>query len=193
MIEKILRELEPRAEFAHHSPALPGGTRSRLVRWLLNEYDAKRPESAPPPAAAQRSGVDRRRALQLLVGGTSLGAAAAMGFPVAQYLRPLAPDEADSVATLETEGLGLWDAKLVDVGGRPVIVVNTDAGFAALSAVCTHLGCVVRWKKGRRQFFCPCHGGRFDVDGRVLGGPAPRPLAKLEVEEQAGRVVVRFA
>ena len=159
---------------------------------LVNEYDAKRPEGAARSDGSERSGVDRRRALQLLVGGTSLGAAAAMGFPVAQYLRPLAPDEADSVASLETEGLGLWDAKLVDVGGRPVIVVNTDEGFAALSAVCTHLGCVVRWKKGRRQFFCPCHGGRFDVDGRVLGGPAPRPLVKLEVEEQAGRVLVRF-
>ena len=157
---------------------------------LLNEYDAKK---AAGETRSVPNALDRRRALQLLAGGTSLGAAAALGFPVTQYLRPLAPDEAESVATLETEGLGLWDAKLVDLGGRPVIVVNTDEGFAALSAVCTHLGCVVRWKKGRRQFFCPCHGGRFDVDGRVLGGPAPRPLAKLHVEEQPGRVVVRFA
>jgi cytochrome b6-f complex iron-sulfur subunit len=155
----------------------------------VEKYDASRAGGAERSGAAA---LDRRRVLQVLVGGTSLAAAAALGLPVAQYLRPLAPDEAASVATLETESLGPWDAKLVEVGGRPVIVVNTGEGFAALSATCTHLGCVVRWKKGRRQFFCPCHGGRFDVEGRVLGGPAPRPLAKLDVEEQPGRIVVRF-
>ncbi len=53
-------------------------------------------------------------------------------------------------------------------------------GFHALSAVCTHLGCVA----GRDEsggFFCPCHGSRFDEDGNVLGGPAPRGLIWVEL------------
>jgi len=136
-------------------------------------------------------GSSRRRALRLLVGGSTVGVAALLGVPVASYLRPLAPSEEESVVALEAAEIGLWEGRLIALAGRPVVVVNTGEGFAALSAVCTHLGCVVKWKKARRQFFCPCHGGRFDVEGRVLGGPAPRPLAKLDVEELSGVVVVR--
>lgn len=136
---------------------------------------------------------DRRRALQLLLGGSTLSAAALVGVPVAQYLRPMEENEATAVAEFHPDEVPLWDAKMVVVRGRPVLVVNTDEGFRAVSAVCTHLGCVVKWRKARRQFFCPCHGGRFDLEGEVLGGPAPEPLAKLEVEESPGMVVVRPA
>lgn len=52
---------------------------------------------------------------------------------------------------------------------------NPGEGFYAISAVCTHLGCVVN--KTDDGFFCPCHGSRFDRSGQVRGGPAPRPLA----------------
>ncbi len=137
--------------------------------------------------------MDRRRALQLLVGGGTVAAGAVLGVPVAQYLRPLDDEEALAAAELAPDALGPWDAQLVLASGRPVIVVRTDEGFAAVSAVCTHLGCIVKWKKARRQFFCPCHGGRFALDGRVLGGPAPDPLAVAEVDEQPDKVVVRLA
>jgi cytochrome b6-f complex iron-sulfur subunit len=55
-----------------------------------------------------------------------------------------------------------------------VTVVRTEAGMAAISNTCTHLGCVVATTE--IGFDCPCHGSRFDPDGGVLGGPAPRPL-----------------
>jgi nitrite reductase/ring-hydroxylating ferredoxin subunit len=51
----------------------------------------------------------------------------------------------------------------------------------ALSAVCTHLGCVVAWQDQAGEFLCPCHGGRFSADGQVLGGPPPKPLETLLV------------
>jgi cytochrome b6-f complex iron-sulfur subunit len=114
-----------------------------------------------------------------------------VGLPVAGYLRPLELSYEAAVAAIADDELGLWDARQVVVAGRPVLVVNTGEGYRAFSAVCTHLGCVVKWKKGRRQFFCPCHGGRFDIDGQVMGGPAPRPLTRLEVTEVPGAVVVR--
>lgn len=59
---------------------------------------------------------------------------------------------------------------------RRVFVLNESGAFAAVSAVCTHLGCTVRLVDGE-GFVCPCHGSRYDPHGRVLEGPAPRPLA----------------
>lgn len=57
---------------------------------------------------------------------------------------------------------------------------HTDAGFHALSSVCTHLGCIAeRTEDGR--FSCPCHGSRFGPDGAVLGGPAPKGLSWVEI------------
>lgn len=135
-------------------------------------------------------GLDRRRVLQLLLGGSSAVLAGMTAVPVASYLRPLAPPETRAVATLDGD-LGLWDARRLIVSGRPVLVVRTPDGLRAFSAVCTHLGCVVKWRKGRREFLCPCHGARFDAEGRVMGGPAPRALARLEASEEPGRIVVR--
>jgi cytochrome b6-f complex iron-sulfur subunit len=152
----------------------------------VSQYDTE-----PAEGFGAEGTVDRRRALQLLLGGSTVGVGALLGVPVARYLRPLAPDERAAAVELPADAIAPWDGKLLVVAGRPVIVVNTGDGFSALSAVCTHLGCIVKWKKAHRQFFCPCHGGRFDVEGRVLGGPAPRPLRRFEVDEQGGRIVVR--
>jgi cytochrome b6-f complex iron-sulfur subunit len=155
--------------------------------------DEDRVESQPGAVAAARvESRERRRLLRLLMGGSGLALAGIAAAPVARYLRPLAPAESEAVATLEAE-LALWQARRVVVAGRPVLVVRTDAGLRAFSAECTHLGCVVKWRRGRREFFCPCHGARFDSDGRVRGGPAPRPLVRLDVQEEPGRVVVRRA
>jgi len=147
--------------------------------------------SGPEPRETAHTDVDRRRLLRLLVGGSTVAVGGLVGLPVASYLRPLAEAEGAAVAAFPEDEIGLWEAKKLVVSGRPVLVVNTGDGYRAISAVCTHLGCVVKWKKGRRQFFCPCHGARFDLDGQVLGGPAPRPLAALEVSEVPGTIVVR--
>lgn len=59
--------------------------------------------------------------------------------------------------------------------------IRSDAeGLYAISAVCTHLGCIVS-DRADEGFYCPCHGSRFDVKGKVVGGPAPRPLTYLEL------------
>jgi len=61
----------------------------------------------------------------------------------------------------------------------------------ALSPVCTHLGCGVSWDTNQRKFFCPCHGGVYDGDGKVLAGPPPRPLDRLVVKVEDGKLFVR--
>ena len=65
--------------------------------------------------------------------------------------------------------------------GRFYLVRLADGGFLALSRQCTHLGCTVPWDADRQQFACPCHASVFDMAGRVLNAPAPRPLDRFPV------------
>ena len=67
-------------------------------------------------------------------------------------------------------------------------LLRDEAGPYALSLVCTHLGCTVT--VSARELACPCHGSRFDRQGRVLNGPADRPLKRMKVEERDGVVEV---
>ncbi len=74
---------------------------------------------------------------------------------------------------------------------KKAYVIGAPAGVYALSAVCTHLGCIARFKSDERVIACPCHGSRFDLEGNVVHGPAPRPLPWLDVSEDAsGNLVV---
>lgn len=71
----------------------------------------------------------------------------------------------------------------------PAIAIRlVDGAVVAYSSVCTHLSCTVLWNRGDARIDCPCHDGRFDpVDGRVVAGPPPRPLPRIElVERQDG-------
>jgi len=59
---------------------------------------------------------------------------------------------------------------------QQVYIVRTTDGFHAVSAVCTHLGCITQWKPEANQIACPCHGSKFTPLGNKIEGPAPRPL-----------------
>jgi cytochrome b6-f complex iron-sulfur subunit len=59
---------------------------------------------------------------------------------------------------------------------QQVYIVRTDKGMWALSAVCTHLGCITQWNPESGQIACPCHGSKFARTGKVEASPAPRPL-----------------
>ena len=64
---------------------------------------------------------------------------------------------------------------------QQVYVVRTENGFYAVSAVCTHLGCVTQWKPELGLIACPCHGSKFKPDGTKIEGPAPRPLPHFAI------------
>jgi cytochrome b6-f complex iron-sulfur subunit len=83
------------------------------------------------------------------------------------------------------------DAKFFEFAGSSAVLIKTSSGqLVALSAVCTHLGCIVQWVKEKQQFLCPCHGGQFSTDGTVLGGPPPRPLAKIPFTVTEGNITI---
>lgn len=151
------------------------------------EAGAESPEGPGSPL------LTRRRALWawLFLAGTGVAAPAATA--VARYLSPDAAGGGSAGVEFGADELPMWRARRIIVGGRPGFVLRTPDGLRALSGVCTHLGCVVRWQRSRRQFFCPCHGGRFAPNGRVLGGPPPAPLDSFEVAESEGRILVRSA
>ncbi len=65
-----------------------------------------------------------------------------------------------------------------------------DGGFLALSRRCTHLGCTVPWDDEKQVFLCPCHASTFDIQGKVLSPPAPRPLALYRIDIENNRVKV---
>lgn len=64
---------------------------------------------------------------------------------------------------------------------QQVYIVRMPEGFYAVSAVCTHLGCVTQWKPDAEMIACPCHGSKFKSDGTKIEGPAPRPLPHFAV------------
>jgi glycine/D-amino acid oxidase-like deaminating enzyme/nitrite reductase/ring-hydroxylating ferredoxin subunit len=75
---------------------------------------------------------------------------------------------------------------VVKVKGEPVAAYRDDAGqLHAVSAACTHMGCVVGWNATDRSWYCPCHGSRFDIDGSVILGPATSPLKPADVADHA--------
>ena len=64
---------------------------------------------------------------------------------------------------------------------QQVYIVRMPEGFYAVSAVCTHLGCVTQWKVDADMIACPCHGSKFKADGTKIEGPAPRPLSHFGI------------
>ncbi|MDR0827707.1 MAG: ubiquinol-cytochrome c reductase iron-sulfur subunit [Desulfovibrio sp.] len=77
---------------------------------------------------------------------------------------------------------------------RTAFVVKQASGeFAAFSNRCTHLGCGVNWDSALKQFKCPCHGGVFDAQGRVVEGPPPKALTRLALKVEANKIFVMEA
>jgi len=66
----------------------------------------------------------------------------------------------------------------------------SDTEVVAMAPGCTHLGCAYHWDDKNRNFLCPCHTSTFDLEGRVLSGPAPRPLDRFEARIEGGKVLL---
>ena len=128
--------------------------------------------------------MNRRGFVNVLLGGGIIGWLAAVLYPVVSYLRPPKVPEAN----VQTVKAGLASefpndsAEIIKFGRKPVILVRTGEGeFRALGATCTHLDCIVQYRSDLKQIWCACHNGLYDLNGRNISGPPPRPLEPYAV------------
>jgi Rieske Fe-S protein len=136
---------------------------------------------------AERPRLLSRRSLLDWMLGTSAGALfLSIGYPVVRYLSPPRVPEA---TTRQVEAGAVNDPefsqrgfKIVRFGAEPVILIRVaEDDFRAFSATCTHLACIVEYQLTERRIWCNCHGGHYDLTGRNVAGPPPRPLERYEV------------
>lgn len=133
----------------------------------------------------------RRRLLNGFLGGSVAALFAAVAYPVVRFLSPPRIPEA---TTHQVEAGPVNDPELLEKGYKilrfgtePVILVRVDEGdHRAFAATCTHLDCIVEYRTDQRQLVCNCHNGLYDLNGRNVGGPPPRPLDRFEVHEIPG-------
>jgi cytochrome b6-f complex iron-sulfur subunit len=133
--------------------------------------------------------LSRRRFLGGLAGGTLAVAGIGTGLTTLEYLEPNILFEVESRFKVGRPE-DFTPGQVLFLPPRKLYLVRSEKGFYAMSATCTHLGCMTRWEPGAGGIFCPCHGSRFSRDGKVVAGPAPRPLPRLGLALEKGQLVV---
>lgn len=119
-------------------------------------------------------------------GSTGGGATADPGFAMCGTELCLDLSADANAALREVDG-----ARVITVDDRRFLIVRTDeTTFVALSAICTHAGCTVRYAAGSRDVVCPCHGSTFELDGSVTNGPAQSPLDVFAATYDAAASIV---
>ena len=135
----------------------------------------------------------RRTLLKAFLGGGILASLSSFIYPVLRYLVPPAETNmgVDSVVAANASELKPNSAKIFRFGSKPALLIRTAEGaYRAMSATCTHLSCTVQYRKDVQQIWCACHNGMYDLNGRNVSGPPPRPLEQYQVHVQGGEIQV---
>ncbi len=140
-----------------------------------------------------QQGNTRRKWIGIFLGGGVLASLASFLYPVVRYLIPpmIADLGGDEIVAAKVAELKPNSAKIFRFGSRPgLLIMNADGTYRALSATCTHLGCTVQYRNDLRQIWCACHNGIYDLNGRNVSGPPPRPLDVFDVHSRGDEIVV---
>ena len=135
----------------------------------------------------------RRRVIEYFVGGGLLASLASFLYPVMRYLvpPPVVDLGGDEVIAAKVGALKPNSGQIFRFGNHPgLLILAADGTYRALSATCTHLGCTVQYRSDLREIWCACHNGTYDLNGRNVSGPPPRPLTVFEVHERGDEIVV---
>jgi menaquinol-cytochrome c reductase iron-sulfur subunit len=141
--------------------------------------------------------MNRRTFMKLVTSAIGVLISAGMGIPAIAYI--IGPSlsktkenwiRLGSIVKVETGTPTLFKAKIKRQSGwitsdeeiSAYVFTEDSRTYVAMSNICTHLGCRVRWVADQEQFFCPCHVGIFDKEGNVVAGPPPRPLDRYQVQ-----------
>ena len=124
----------------------------------------------------------RRKFLVSALGALGALFAGIASYPLFRYLSPRQTGTEKGRVTIASAQVGVGQAHFFQFQGHPAVVLQRAPGvFVAFSAICTHLGCIIRWLPEKGEFLCPCHAGRYGGDGKVLGGPPPKPLQTIPI------------
>ncbi len=133
----------------------------------------------------------RRKFLTGILGALGAAIAGLTVYPVFKYLSPQATAGGKGRVTIPKNQVGVDQAHFFQFQGHPAVVLQKSPGvYIALSAVCTHLGCIVQWVPKKDEFLCPCHGGRYTIDGKVIAGPPPKPLPSIPVAMSGDNLLI---
>ncbi len=135
----------------------------------------------------------RRTLLSWLLGGGAIASLASFLYPVIRFLNPPQVSEAavNEVVAGQVKDLKPNSGKIVKFGNKPALLVRVnETDWKAFSAVCTHLNCTVQYQDSTRQIWCACHNGTYDMNGRVVSGPPPKPLEEYAVLVRGEEVVI---
>jgi len=135
----------------------------------------------------------RRDFLDLVKKGLAATGLSALLAPFLAYFYPPSLEEqpADPVRVGLVDDIPLGEGLALPFGRYPALVIHTDQGFRAYSAVCTHFACICKWDKEDQVIHCPCHEGFFEpYEGGVISGPPPLPLAKIPLSIIDGEIFI---
>lgn len=135
----------------------------------------------------------RRHFLEIFLGTGIVASLAAFIYPVIRYLIP--PPQSDlgsnTVLAAKVGELPVNSGKIFRFGDKPALLILTSGDkYLAFTAVCTHLGCTVQYRPDLREIWCPCHNGTYDLNGRNISGPPPRPLTEFDVNVRGENIYV---
>lgn len=137
--------------------------------------------------------MDRRTFGSFVLGGGLVAFVAAAVYPIVRFIIPPKTAEAplNNVVAAKIDELSPNSARIFKFGNKPGLLIRLpDGEFKAFSAICTHLDCTVQYKTDEKYIWCACHNGHYDLSGRVISGPPPRPLEEYTVHIRDGEVVV---
>ncbi len=138
-------------------------------------------------------GKSRRKFLNLVIAGGVIGWIGSILYPMVKFLTPPALPEANvnAVKVGMAENFPVNSSQIVKFGRTPVLLVRLDSGdFRAFEATCTHLDCTVQYRSDKKDIWCACHNGVYDLLGRNVSGPPPRPLEQFVAKQVEGEIVV---
>lgn len=135
----------------------------------------------------------RRRLLQSLVGGGIGASIISFLYPIINFILP-PPAQSSGLESKEVgpeNELKPNSGLVFQFGNEPALLIRTpDGQLRAFTAICTHLGCTVNYDSSSKVIWCPCHNGAYDLHGRNISGPPPRPLTEYKVNLRNGQIVV---
>src|SRR5262249_4566483 len=124
--------------------------------------------------ATETGSENRRTVVSWLLGSAVASSLASFFYPVARFLTPpkVAEVSGNEVAAGKVQEFKPNSGKIIKFGNQPALLVRVnDTDWKAFSAVCTHLNCTVQYQEGRKEIWCACHNGTYDLEGRVASGP----------------------